>query len=169
MLEVRVPIGRRTNLECMYLLGDFGVRVNGVEKTVVAPVRRLGFGSVVAQGLPFYTGNIQYRFEIDTHGPCTIRVPAWRGGLVKVIVDGQDAGNIAFSPYALTLDGLPAGRHQVALKLYGTRQNGFAQLHHIPGIYFYQSPDSWRSAGDRWTYEYQFKPMGILTSPEVYL
>ena len=58
--------------------------------------------------------------------------------------------------------------NEIVLKLYGTRQNGFAQLHHIPGIYFYQSPDSWRSVGDRWTYEYQFKPMGILKSPEIY-
>ena len=168
VLEVRVPIGRRTNLECMYLLGDFGVRVNGVEKTVIAPIRRLGFGSVVEQGLPFYTGNVNYHFTLDVHGPYTLRVPAWRGGLVKVLVDGQDAGNIAFSPYERVLDGLAPGKHQVTLKLYGTRQNGFAQLHHIPGIYFYQSPDSWRSTGDRWTYEYQFKPMGILKSPEIY-
>ncbi len=168
ILEVCAPIGLRTNLECMYLLGDFGVRINGVEKTVIPPVRKLGFGSVVSQGLPFYTGNVNYHFEISSDASCTIRVPAWRGGLVKVFVDGQDIGNIAFSPYELTLKDLTPGRHEIVLKLYGTRQNGFAQLHHIPGIYFYQSPDSWRSVGDRWTYEYQFKPMGILKSPEIY-
>ena len=91
-----------------------------------------------------------------------------RSAFVKVFADGQDIGNIAFSPYELTLKDLASGRHEIVLKLYGTRQNGFAQLHHIPGIYFYQSPDSWRSVGDRWTYEYQFKPMGILKSPEIY-
>ena len=52
-LVVTVPVGRRTNLECFYLLGDFGVRVSGVLKTIVAPVRRLGFGDIVPQGLPF--------------------------------------------------------------------------------------------------------------------
>ena len=60
------------------------------------------------------------------------------------------------------------GRHEICLKLYGVRQNGFAQLHHTPGVYFYQSPNSWRSAGDLWCYEYQFKPMGILKSPLLY-
>ena len=167
ILEIQTPIGRRTNLECYYLLGDFGVRVNGVQKTVTAPVKTLGFGDVVSQGLPFYTGNINYFFEVEANGPLTLRVPRYRGGLVKVLMDGQEQGNIAFSPYALELNPTP-GRHEICLKLYGVRQNGFAQLHHTPGVYFYQSPNSWRSAGDLWCYEYQFKPMGILKSPLLY-
>lgn len=167
LLEVQVPIGRRTNLECFYLLGDFGVRINGVEKTITAPVRKLGFGSVVHQGLPFYTGNINYHFDVEVSDGLTLRVPHYRGGLVKVLVDGQDKGNIAFSPYVIRLPELSPGMHRITLRLYGTRQNGFAQLHHTQGIYFYQSPNSWRSAGDYWTYEYQLKPMGILKSPEI--
>lgn len=167
VLEIRVPIGPRTNLECSYLLGDFGVRVNGVEKTIIPPVRRLGFGDIVPQGLPFYTGNVCYHFDIETGTALRLRVPAYRGGLVKVFIDGQDAGNIAFSPYEIRLKDLVPGLHRVMLRLYGVRQNGFAQLHHTPGIRFYQSPNSWRSAGDLWCYEYQFKPMGILKSPEI--
>ena len=168
ILEVRVPIGRRTNLECFYLLGDFGVHIDGVVKTIVPPVKKLGFGNVVCQHLPFYTGNIRYHFDVETKGEITIRVPYYRGGLIKVFADGEEAGNIAFSPYTLTLKNLAPGCHRITLKLYGVRQNGFAQLHHTPGVYFYQSPDSWRSKGDLWTYEYQFKPMGILKSPELY-
>ena len=84
-----------------------------------------------------------------------------------MLVDGRDAGYIAFSPYALKIEAQP-GEHTVELRLYGTRQNGFGQLHHTQGIYFYQSPNSWRSAGDQWSYEYRFKPMGILKSPELY-
>ncbi|MGI6172962.1 MAG: hypothetical protein ACOYI8_03580 [Christensenellales bacterium] len=168
VLEIEVPIGRRTNLECFYLLGDFGVEVRGIEKTVTAPVRKLGFGDVTAQRLPFYTGNIDYRFDVEADGDFLLRVPRYRGGLIRVFADGQDMGIIAFSPYALELKGLPKGRHEIVLRLYGTRQNGFAQLHHTPGVYFYQSPNSWRSTGDMWTYEYTFKPMGILKSPELY-
>ena len=82
-------------------------------------------------------------------------------------MDGKDYGNIAFAPYSLEVNGLNPGTHEVALRLYGTRQNGFGQLHHLPTVSFYQSPDSWRSTGDLWTNEYQFKPMGILKSPEL--
>ena len=167
VLKITVPIGRRTNLEAFYLLGDFGVRLNGTKKTIVAPVRSLGFGDIVPQGLPFYTGNIRYSFRVRSEGAFTVRVPRYRGGLVKVFVDGRDAGNIAFSPYTLKIEA-EAGEHLVEVRLYGTRQNGFAQLHHTPGVYFYQSPNSWRSAGDLWCYEYQLKQAGILKSPEIF-
>lgn len=167
-LEITVPIGLRTNLEAFYLLGDFGVRVNGTQKTVTAPVRSLGFGDIVSQGLPFYTGNLSYHFQVESEGGLTIRVPRYRGGLLKVFIDGTQAGNIIFSPYTLELPQLASGRHEVTIMLYGTRYNGFAQLHHTPGVYFYQSPNSWRSALDLWCYEYQFKPAGILKSPELY-
>ena len=167
VLEITVPIGRRTNLECFYVLGDFGVRLNGTKKTIVDPVRRLGFGDIVPQGLPFYTGNILYSFRVRSEGAFTVRVSRYRGGLVKVFVDGEDRGNIAWSPYTLRIAAEP-GEHRVDVRLYGTRQNGFAQLHHTPGIYFYQSPNSWRSAGDLWCYEYQLKQAGILKSPEIY-
>jgi len=166
ILLLTVPIGKRTNLEYFYLLGDFGVRVNGTEKTVTAPVRSLGFSDICGQGLPFYTGNLLYHFRVKTDGDFSLRLKRYRGGLAKVFVDGEDRGNIAFSPYRLNI-ACPAGVHDVAVRLYGTRQNGFAQLHHTPGIYFYQSPNSWRSAGDLWCYEYQIKAAGILTSPEI--
>ena len=168
VLEIVVPIGRRTNLECFYLLGDFGVRINGVVKTIVPTVCKLGFGDIVKQDLPFYTGNVEYHFDVETKGGFALCVPFFRGALVGVAVDGKDLGRIAFSPYMVKTGDLTPGKHRVTLKLYGTRQNGFAQLHHTPGVYFYQSPDSWRSEGDLWTYEYQFKPAGILKSPEVY-
>ena len=168
ILTITVPIGLRTNLEAFYLLGDFGVRINGTQKTVTAPVRSLGFGDIVSQGLPFYTGNLSYCLRIRTEGGCSLRVPRYRGGLIQVFVDGKETGNIIFSPYCLQIPDLSAGEHEVTLLLYGTRYNGFAQLHHTPGVYFYQSPNSWRSGGDLWCYEYQFKPAGILKSPELY-
>lgn len=166
LLEIAVPIGPRTNLENFYLLGEFGVRIGGTVKTLTEPVRKIGWGDIASQGLPFYTGNLTYRTKVRSQGDFTVRVPQYRGGLVKILVDGTDCGNIAFSPYTLKVHAAP-GEHVVEWKLYGTRQNGFAQLHHTQGIYFYQSPNSWRSAGDLWSYEYRLKPAGILKSPEV--
>lgn len=168
LLEIKVGVGANTNLEAFYLLGDFGVRINGTQKTIIAPVKRLGFGDITSQGLPFYTGNLLYKFNVLTDGTVKIRVPRYRGGLVKVFADGRDWGNIAFSPYMIELVGLKKGDHEIAIKLYGTRQNGFAQLHFTPGSWFYQSPNSYRSTDDRWCYEYQLKEAGILTSPEIY-
>lgn len=166
LLEIAVPIGPRTNLEDFYLLGDFGVRIGGTVKTLTEPVRKIGWGDITSQGLPFYTGNLTYRTKVRSQGDFTVRVPQYRGGLVKILVDGIDCGNIAFSPYTLRVRCTP-GEHRLEWRLYGTRQNGFAQLHHTQGVYFYQSPNSWRSAGDLWSYEYRLKPAGILKSPEI--
>ena len=168
MVEVETPIGPNTDLEAYYLLGDFGVRVQGTEKTLTAPVRRVGFGDMTPQGLPFYTGNLDYTFEIETNGEdFTVRVPAYRGGLVEVLLDGESMGDIVFSPYTLRV-AAPKGVHALTLRLFGTRMNGFGQLHLKPGEWIYQSPNSWRTAGDRWGYEYYFKEAGILKSPEIY-
>ncbi len=167
VLEVRVPIGPRTNLEAFYLLGNFGVTVAGCQKRLTQPPRKLAWGDIVPQGLAFYTGNIVYTCRVRTKGDFTLRVPQYRGGLVKVRLDGEEKGRIAFSPYELAIAAQP-GEHTLQIELFGTRQNGFGQLHHTQGIYFYQSPNSWRSAGDLWSYEYRFKPAGILKSPELY-
>ncbi len=166
-LLVTYPIGRRTNLECLYLLGNFGVKVQGTKKTLIAPVKSLGFGDITNQGLPFYTGNLTYKFRISAEGDFTLRIPRYKGALTKIYLDENPVGTIAFSPYALRI---PAskGIHELKIKLFQTRINGFGQLHHTPGVYFYQSPNSWRSADDLWTYEYQLKPAGILKSPELY-
>ena len=166
-IEVEVPIGPRTNLEAMYLLGEFGVRVSGTKKTLTKPVKELGFGDIVPQGLPFYTGNMVYQMKVRTEGEFCVRIPQYRGGLCEVMLDGKTVGEIVYSPYRLTIPA-SAGEHDLSIRLYGTRQNGFAQLHHTQGVYFYQSPNSWRSDGDLWTYEYQFKKAGILKSPELY-
>jgi len=167
-IEVEAPIGPNTDLEACYLLGDFGVRVQGTEKTLTAAPRMIGFGDMTPQGLPFYTGNLDYTIPIETDGhDFTVRVPAYRGGLVEVLLDGEAKGDIIFSPYTLTI-AADKGVHELTLRLYGTRMNGFGQLHLKPGEWIYQSPNSWRTAGDRWGYEYYFKEAGILKSPEIY-
>ncbi len=167
VLEITVPLGERTNLEWFYLLGDFGVAAAGSAVRLTAPVRELAFGDITRQGLAFYTGNLTYHFEIDSkeNETVTLSVPRYRGAVVGVAVDGKEAGRIAFSPWRLSLGTLAKGRHRVDLTLFNTRQNGFAQLHHTPGIPFYQDPNSWRSAGSLWTEEYQLKPVGILEAP----
>ena len=84
------------------------------------------------------------------------------------VSDNNKKAFIEVKGVTLEKDGLAPGKHKVGLKLYGTRQNGFAQVHHTPGVYFYQSPNSWREGGAMWMYEYQFKPAGILKSPQIF-
>ncbi|MBE5774280.1 MAG: hypothetical protein E7337_10150 [Clostridiales bacterium] len=167
VLELTAPIGRRTNLEWCYLLGDFGVQLYGTEAVLTPRPEKIGYGSITSQGYPFYTGNFTYRFEVAAEGRLRIRIPKFRAALLKVTVDGNEAGRIAFAPYILETDVLPAGKHVIEVTAYGMRQNGFGQVHHEQGVYFYQNPNSWRSDGDLWLDEYQLHPLGILKAPEI--
>ncbi|MDR3119994.1 MAG: hypothetical protein LBU58_01460, partial [Clostridiales bacterium] len=193
-LEVRYRYGRKVDLEALYLLGDFGVRVSGCDAALTRPVRELHFGDITRQGLPFYGGNIVYHLSAATNGDSlTIDAPYYRGQLLGVSVDGRERGHIIYSPYRLTVDGIASdaaapdaaalatglaadgtaaadiGRiHKVDLRFFGNRINTFGQLHcnvRTPG--FWWGPNSWRTSGQEWSYEYRFWEQGILKSPEI--
>jgi len=168
-LELSFPYGRKTDVEACYLLGDFGVNVAGTRCTLTGPVRRLAFGDITRQGLPFYGGNISYHLEAESKGGCMeIAASHYRGMLLRVRVDGEDKGVIAYSPYRLLVEGLQDGLHRVELIFFGCRINTFGQLHNtIRDDGYWWGPDSWRSAGPAWSYEYRFWPQGVLKSPEI--
>jgi hypothetical protein len=169
-LEVTYQYGRKVDLEYLYLLGDFGVKLSGRLATLTEPVRKLAFGDITGQGLPFYGGNIVYHLVAETQtGELTITASHYRGHLLGVAVDGEDKGKIAFSPYRLKVGGLAAGKHKVDITFYGCRVNTFGQLHCvIRDDGFWWGPNSWRTGGDAWSYEYKFWPQGVLKSPEMF-
>ena len=168
LIELTLPFGRRSNVEWCYLLGDFGVRVQGAEKTVIPPVRRLGFGDWTTQGLPFYCGNVTYkipvRVEKDT---LTIRVPQYRGSVLGMEMDGVRQGDMAYAPYEYTFTNLRPGEHEVGITVYGNRVNGFGCVHNCDDSTSWFGPDCWRSEGVRWCYEYRLRKSGLLVSPQI--
>ena len=168
VIELTLPFGRRSNVEWCYLLGDFGVRVQGAEKTIIPPVRRLGFGDWTTQGLPFYCGNVTYkipvRVEKDT---LTIRVPQYRGSVLGMEMDGVRQGDMAYAPYEYTFTNLQPGEHEVGITVYGNRVNGFGCVHNCDDSTSWFGPDCWRSEGVRWCYEYRLRKSGLLVSPQI--
>lgn len=168
VIELTLPFGRRSNVEWCYLLGDFGVRVQGAEKTVIPPVRRLGFGDWTTQGLPFYCGNVTYkipvRVEKDT---LTIRVPQYRGSVLGMEMDGVRQEDMAYAPYEYTFTNLQPGEHEVGITVYGNRVNGFGCVHNCDDSTSWFGPDCWRSEGVRWCYEYRLRKSGLLVSPQI--
>ena len=81
--------------------------------------------------------------------------------------DGKEAGNIVTSPYRLSLGNLKKGEHKIDLTVYGNRVNAFGAVHNCDPMTEWFGPDVWRSEDDRWSYEYQLKPTGVLISPIV--
>ncbi len=168
-LEITMPYGQSVNVENCLLLGDFGVQVFGCHAKVTAPVRTLCFGDITRQGLPFYGGNLTYHLDarIET-GAFRLSATHYRGHLLKVRMNNEDSGIIAFSPYELSVTDMQPGSHKIDVIFYGCRINTFGQLHIVDKQTMNWGPGSWRTDGANWSYEYQLWPQGVLKSPELY-
>jgi hypothetical protein len=168
-LEIDIPFGRKTNIEALHLLGNFGVDFTGEPRITSFP-DRIGFGDTTRQGLPFYTGNIYYRnrFTMKRDGPLTIVVPHFSAPLLEVYIDGKARGRIAFSPHQLRVEHLDAGEHSLEICCYGSRQNAFGSLHNANDDFKWFGPDAYRTSGDEWTESYKIRPVGILSRVELY-
>ncbi|MBQ6543709.1 MAG: hypothetical protein IJL77_04900, partial [Clostridia bacterium] len=167
ILTVTYPFGEKTNLESVYILGKFGVRINGYKKTVTELPERIDFGSLINQGFPFYSENIRYKFKaVSSGGKLCLCVNHYAGSLVSVYVDGSYEGDIVYPPYILEIK-CDDGEHTVELLLFNHRYNTFGPVHLDVENYNWHGPNSWRTQGDEWSYEYKLKNTGILTAPRI--
>ena len=167
ILLVTLPFGETQNLESMYLLGDFGVKVMGRDAKIIALPEKLYFGDIVNQGLPFFGGNITYKIPVTVkNNHLSVCTSFYRGALITASLDNKEIGKIIYPPYKAETDA-ENGEHILSLKLYTNRFNSFGSVHLLDKMERWQGPDAWRSEGNRWSYEYVFKRTGILKTPVI--
>lgn len=165
-----LPYNRKSNVEWAYLLGTFGVEVTGRETKLTGLPAKIAYGDYTRQGLPFYAGNVAYEVLIDVaeSGEYVLAAEKYRAALLKVQVDGKDAGRIAFSPYQVSLGYLEAGEHRITLISYGNRVNAFGAVHNCDETATWFGPNIWRTTGASFAYEYQLKRTGLLAAPRMF-
>ena len=168
-LIISTAFSKRKSLENFFLLGDFGVEVKGSSAKIIEKQKRLYFGSVVNQGLPFYGANVTYNMEFESEDcDAYIDIGYMKGVLASVSIDGEEKGKIAFMPKALLVKGIKKGKHSLAITLFTSRVNCFSSLHNIADP-IYKGPPYWYCPENEWAYEYQLKGNGILRSPIIRL
>lgn len=167
--EIRVEylFGDITQLEAMYLLGSFGVELDGSYYKLIPAREKLGYDDICQQGLPFYGGNVTYvtDFDVCGGGMKTLEINKYRGSVITAELDGKRVGVIAYPPYRLPLGELADGRHELKITLFGNRMNTFGAIHHANEKLSYCSPGAWRQQGRMGTNEYLVRETGILASP----
>ncbi|KAI7770673.1 hypothetical protein LZL87_014041 [Fusarium oxysporum] len=172
-LEFRVPFGLLTNLERIYLLGEFGVRVRG-KACFLEPLKTsgIGFGDWTIQGLPFYAGNLTYvcRSAINTYTAqrVVLHIPHFAGPVIVVYFNSKRRGTIALQPNIVDLGVLQPGQEfELRIECYGNRENSFGTLHMPDGVSRWFAPNAWRTEHDWWIEGYNVKPMGVLDGPRL--
>ncbi|WP_394925384.1 hypothetical protein [uncultured Robinsoniella sp.] len=169
-LVLHIPFQAKTNVEWCYLLGNFGVQVSGRNKKLIKIPERICYGSFVNQGFPFYAGNMEYEVPVYCKaGRLFLETSHYRGALITAELDKKKSGIIALAPYILDLGEVEEGWHSLTIRLYGNRINAFGAVHNADAQEEWYGPNLWRTAGNKWSYEYQLKEMGILTTPKYWI
>ena len=170
ILRVTFPFGERSNVEAMYLLGEFGVRVAGRLLTVTALPEKLGFSDLTYQGLPFYGGVVSYKLPVECpeDWDAIIKIPHFTAAVNTVFVDGVKKAIIAYPPYAWDLGIIPAGKHEIVINTYISRRNCFGDVHNADEKFSWQGPAAWVQGDTNWTYEYRFRRTGVISTPLLY-
>ncbi|MBQ6419448.1 MAG: hypothetical protein IJK02_00080 [Clostridia bacterium] len=168
-LTVTYPFGNTTDLENLFILGDFGVKAAGMHAAITAMPETLEFGDVCPQGFPFYGGPVDYTFKAAAKdGKLTVAATDYFGALIKVAVDGKEAGAIIYPPFSCTVTGLADGEHTVTLTVYLSRYNTFGPIHLVNELESWHGPGAWRTEEDNWSDQYVLRRGGIMKSPEIF-
>lgn len=138
-------------LEALYLLGNFGVKL---QRTLVRLPEKLTAGDISAQGLPYYTGGIEYHTGIS-QGKYTVEFPSFCGAGLKVL-GGKKERHLFFAPYTAQVE----LEKELVFELALPRRNTFGPLHQ-PYPQACYSPDSYLTFGQNRTDDFIPIPYGL--------
>ena len=172
VLELETAFTDDTALEAVYLLGAFGVALEGASPRLVALPARLAAGDVTAQGLPFYSGKITYRLPMpvlpSSAGGVQLDLGAFGGAVAQIRAPDSDAGElVAWPPFTADITAPAAAHRELLCDIWLTRRNTFGPLHLTPREQPAIGPMSFRSEGAEFSREYQLFPAGLLHAPRV--
>jgi hypothetical protein len=162
IITLSFPFGILTNIERIYLLGNFAVSFTGLKskpKPILQPfdLKALTWGDIVPQGLPFYVGNVTYNCSFTvpsassspstSSSHATLKVPDFSSPVLAITNSATNTqlGRIALQPRTLDLGSLQSGKHEIAITAFGNRYNSFGHMHLPDGITNQCWPDVFRS------------------------
>ncbi|MDP4185688.1 MAG: glycosyl hydrolase, partial [Bacteroidota bacterium] len=168
-LELTVDFSEDKNLETLYLIGNFGVKLDGSVRTLTRLPEKIKVGNLTEQGLPFYTGNVTYKIPVTEKFAKNERlffsVPEFEAACIKVHTPGNSTKMIAWQPYSVEVTKDLQKNNYLLVDFVLTRRNSFGPLHALPlhaGAY---GPDNFVTGGDNFTMSYELYPSGLLAEP----
>ncbi|MEM2239381.1 MAG: glycosyl hydrolase [Candidatus Bathyarchaeia archaeon] len=165
-IELEGTVGVEPELENIYLLGDFAVRVGarGTSRIIGEP-SQVDLGDLCQIGYPFYTGEMELTAKVDLNIPEKARVALQFEGLnaslAVAYVNGKEAGKVILPPYTVEItDIVKPGENEIKIVLVGSLRNALGPLHYKGGDPPFIGPETFRDAV-HWTDEYVLRPFGL--------
>ena len=159
------------NLEAIYLLGNFGVKIDGTKKTLIALPEKLAASDAVSQGLPFYSGGIIYHVPVAVKARegehLFMDIPKFTGACIKVSSGGQSEQLLAWPPYSAAISQEAVAKGEINIETVLTRRNTFGPLHQIPLRDSGYGPGNFITGGKNFTLNYMLFPSGLIEAPQI--
>ncbi len=159
-----------TNLEAVYLIGDFGVRAEVKNAVLTDPApEKLACRSYAEQNMPFYSGNVTVKLTKEMYadkiapkdGEKVFLSADFCGGAAVVKAEGLSEQVLAWEPYeADVTEAVKAGK-DLSVTVLGTRKNTFGPLHTEPCVVHRCGHGSFATSGEEWTDRYNLIPDGL--------
>ena len=170
-VTIDVTFLRTTNVEAIYLIGRFGVRISGRKCTLVEMPPLMGCENYVAYDMPFYTGELTFTLTADDYANMLgdvaqsadriVLTPVeWTGGCVKITAAGKTTV-LGWDPYEADVTEAYRQGAPISVTIVGTRVNVFGPLHQIPKPASSCGNLDFVTAGAQWTDDYSLMNSGL--------
>ncbi|MBQ9703703.1 MAG: hypothetical protein IJV68_04065 [Clostridia bacterium] len=145
-----------TNIEPVYLMGDFGIYGEFVRGKMDNVINGNGFrmgeqknkiSSLILDGFPFFAGDIKLRQTVTVDSTHRELVIDKRFHLIDIKVNGMDCGRMMFSGRLDISKALKVGENEIELTLTVSNRNLFGPFHTIWEEAFFVSPDTFERFG----------------------
>lgn len=168
IITVVTDFKRTTNIEAVYLLGQFGVIAKAGASRLVEMPETLSLTDMTERNLPFYSGRATlvipesvYEPLIDKNaGKILVKIPSGTGTLVSVEACGQKHA-IAWEPWTADVTDAVKSGEDIRITLVNSRRNSFGPLHCVPTIQYAYGPGNFVTDGRGFSDEYARVPASI--------
>lgn len=172
VIEQHLHFVEGLTLEPIMILGDFGVlpMETNHQFMLSREPKRITLDDWCKQGYPFYSGAQRFTWRVNLPGEAqrvVLECQKPDAPVCAVYVNGQYAGLLAWHPYEVDItDLVHEGENEITVEVFTSPRNLLGPLHHRQGELFGVGPESF-TAGDAWTDEYQFVPVGLTAPPRI--
>ncbi|HEY0829255.1 MAG TPA: hypothetical protein VGE40_14235, partial [Bacilli bacterium] len=173
-VELETDFHQGIDLEALYLIGEFGVELDGSRKTLITLPELITMGDLTMQGLPFYSGVVTYILKMEEvvknddsdSKKRVLFLPGFEAACVKVRSGLGEPRMIAWQPYSADITA-ETGADFIELDVVLTRRNTFGPLHLVPVHSLWYGPEQWVSEGEEFSLAYKLIPSGLLEAPRL--
>ena len=167
VLECHFDFCENVGTEALYLLGDFGVSLEGLTRTLTPLPATLHIGDLREQGFPFYGAGVRYRLSdlprLGKGEKLYLKTEDFAAACIRISNQNGHA-IIAYHPYEADITPLLAdGCDFVEVEYVLTRRNTFGPLHIQPTVLNSYNPTVFVTKGDSFREDgYSLIPQGML-------